>query len=48
MEADQEESRDPPRLRVNRSKRDDLPRSLSAADGNRTSMIFSPSITEYV
>ncbi|XP_004235646.1 ABC transporter G family member 36 [Solanum lycopersicum] len=36
MEADQEESRDPPRLRVNRSKRDDLPRSLSAADGNRT------------
>lgn len=36
MEADQEESKEPPRLKINRSKRDDLPRSLSAADGNKT------------
>lgn len=48
MEADQEESKEPPRLKINRSKRDDLPRSLSAADGNKTSKIVSPSITDYV
>lgn len=38
MEANQEENTEIPRLRVNPSKRDTLPQSLSAADGNNTSM----------
>ncbi|GFZ04195.1 pleiotropic drug resistance 7 [Actinidia rufa] len=36
MEADQEETKEEPRLRLNRSKNDSLPRSLSATDGNNT------------
>ncbi|XP_059640915.1 ABC transporter G family member 29-like [Cornus florida] len=36
MEDDQEETKEAPRLRPTRSKRDSLPRSLSAADGNNT------------
>lgn len=36
MEANQEENTEIPRLRVNPSKRDTLPQSLSAADGNNT------------
>nr|GLL23468.1 ABC transporter G family member 35 [Ipomoea trifida] len=36
MEAEQEESSQSPRLKTTRSKRDALPRSLSAHDGNNT------------
>ncbi|PSS07401.1 ABC transporter G family member 36 like [Actinidia chinensis var. chinensis] len=36
MEADQDETKEEPRLRPNRSKTDSLPRSLSATDGNNT------------
>ncbi|KAL7162523.1 hypothetical protein ACSBR2_042921 [Camellia fascicularis] len=36
MEADQEETKEAPRLRTNRSKIDSVPRSLSAADGNNS------------
>ncbi|KAM7471773.1 hypothetical protein LguiA_009956 [Lonicera macranthoides] len=36
MEADQEETKETPRLQTTRSQRDALPRSLSAADGNNT------------
>ncbi|KAA8541752.1 hypothetical protein F0562_022904 [Nyssa sinensis] len=36
MEANQEETKESPRLRTTRSKRDSLPRSLSAADGNNS------------
>ncbi|KAL4583825.1 hypothetical protein LXL04_008409 [Taraxacum kok-saghyz] len=36
MEANQEENTEAPRLRTNPSKRDTLPQSLSAADGNNT------------
>ncbi|KAF8393439.1 hypothetical protein HHK36_021683 [Tetracentron sinense] len=36
MEANQEETKEKPRLQTSRSKRDSVPRSLSAADGNNT------------
>lgn len=36
IEADQEETKEPPRLRTTRSKRETFPRSLSANDGNNT------------
>ncbi|GFY97082.1 pleiotropic drug resistance 7 [Actinidia rufa] len=37
MEADQEETKEAPRIRINRSKIDSLPQSLSSTDGNNTS-----------
>lgn len=37
MEANQEDSKETPRLRTSASKRDKFPKSLSAADGNNTS-----------
>ncbi|KAA8540358.1 hypothetical protein F0562_024723 [Nyssa sinensis] len=36
MEANQEETNEAPRIKTTRSKRDSLPRSLSAADGNNS------------
>ncbi|KAK9282203.1 hypothetical protein L1049_005115 [Liquidambar formosana] len=36
MEANQEETKEQPRLRTYKSKKDSLPRSLSSADGNNT------------
>ncbi|PSS17958.1 ABC transporter G family member 36 like [Actinidia chinensis var. chinensis] len=36
MEADQEENKEAPRIRTNRSKIDSLPQSLSSSDGNNT------------
>lgn len=38
IEAEQEESKEEPRLRRPMSKRDSSPQSLSAFDGNNTSM----------
>lgn len=37
MEADQQETKEEPRLRPGRSIKKSVPRSLSAADGNNTS-----------
>lgn len=48
MEANQEETTEPPRLRTNPSKRETLPQSLSAADGNNTSMNSVFSLTIHV
>lgn len=36
IEAEQEESKESPRLRINKSKKESLPRTLSANDGNNT------------
>jgi hypothetical protein len=41
MEAGQEESKEEPRLRRPMSKRDSIPQSLTAFDGNNTSMFCS-------
>lgn len=41
MEANQEETQETPRLRTVTSKREKLPKNLSAADGNNTSMMIN-------
>lgn len=47
IEAEQEESKEEPRLRRNSTKRDSIPRSLSSSGGNNSSKEHENKINPY-